>query len=268
MPAVFQSLIARTRILGGTRVQWSIHPKFDQLKPWTVRVEWSHSGVLEETDWEEVTTIDAAAADYVEDTAQRIWSHSDRLYYRAVLTDGNGLEYFSPIAGVVGWLDRRDALEAREIARRECLVMRKFTGSCGLLFRRRYWGTPCTRAGCLDFDTQVAQNERCPECFGTGWIGGYYTPIEFMLEINDAAPKRVPLDPSAGLVPGEAFAARCLADPEPRERDLFWDSRTDRFWSITAPKVVTWIRSVPLICTMTMQLVQPSDVLQSLNTEV
>jgi|GEM_PF-4090098 len=74
----------------------------------------------------------------------------------------------------------------KEIIRRKTLSLNKFTARNFILLKKRTWGEHCSKSwdSTLFRDT----NPNCPECFGTGWTGGYFTPIPFKAMIN-AAPK-------------------------------------------------------------------------------
>ena len=65
----------------------------------------------------------------------------------------------------------------KEILRRKNLSLTKKSGTTFYLVKKRNSGTRCSR--CWDSILQRAGNGTCPVCYGTGFLLGYYTPIEF-----------------------------------------------------------------------------------------
>lgn len=46
-----------------------------------------------------------------------------------------------------------------------------------VILKRKISGTRCTEPGCVHSSTGESTNPRCLVCYGTGFVGGYYTPI-------------------------------------------------------------------------------------------
>lgn len=63
-------------------------------------------------------------------------------------------------------------LRAREIQRREWLLLRKFVGVKTLIFRRKTFGKRCPE--CWDEKTGKTLKDNCPTCLGTSFEGGYF----------------------------------------------------------------------------------------------
>ncbi len=85
--------------------------------------------------------------------------------------------------------------------------------SPGYLLKRRWIGTRCTK--CDNGLIHNAEQEQCPVCYATGFIGGYFQPVECGLEINMAGSTdrvdiyRGPIND--GKVPGRITAMFCPA---------------------------------------------------------
>lgn len=73
-------------------------------------------------------------------------------------------------------------LRREEITRREWLLLRKFIGVKSFLFRRKSGGQRCQT--CWNSDSKRVMNDRCPSCYGTSWQGGYWDPIETLLQYS------------------------------------------------------------------------------------
>lgn len=74
----------------------------------------------------------------------------------------------------------------KAILRKKALSINKKVGRNFILLKKKTWGTRCPDS----WDSTLFRNtdSNCETCFGTGWVGGYFTPIEFKGMVN-AAPK-------------------------------------------------------------------------------
>ena len=70
----------------------------------------------------------------------------------------------------------------REIIRRKTISLNKFSGRKMYLLKRRSWGAHCSK--CWDEALFTATDGSCTECYGTGWSGGYFTPVPFYGMLN------------------------------------------------------------------------------------
>ena len=76
---------------------------------------------------------------------------------------------------------------AREIIRKRDLVLNHHSGQTFLAYIRRTHGQFCTV--CFDPTLQRVTKSNCTSCYGTGFAYGYYPPISFRAQLNEA-PKR------------------------------------------------------------------------------
>lgn len=63
-------------------------------------------------------------------------------------------------------------LRAKEIRRREWLVLRKFSGAKTIVYKRKTFGKRCPE--CWDPVSEKVTKDRCPTCLGTSFEGGYF----------------------------------------------------------------------------------------------
>lgn len=63
----------------------------------------------------------------------------------------------------------------RKLRYEETRLWRAFSGVRLALVKRKRWGTRCT--GCWDSATNSVLKEHCTECYGTSFVGGYWTPV-------------------------------------------------------------------------------------------
>ena len=78
----------------------------------------------------------------------------------------------------VGSQPTRLRLLRRKIMRDEYVRLRRLTGNEFYLLKRRHFGVRCTL--CYDTTTREVTRSRCPVCFGTSWVGGYFTPVSVL----------------------------------------------------------------------------------------
>lgn len=71
-------------------------------------------------------------------------------------------------------------LRAKEIERRETLLLEKFVGVKTLVFRRKHFGQRCPN--CWDFQTEKVTKDHCSVCLGTSFKGGYFPGFETLFQ--------------------------------------------------------------------------------------
>lgn len=148
------------------------------------------------------------------------------VYYRVILEDGQGQTYTSQSVSVGVYWTQYDWSLAKEIIRKEHLVLRKRAGTKGWLMKRREWGDPCPT--CVDPATgQIIDTANCTDCYGTGIIGGYYTPIEYWVIMNPTQ-RLAKLDADQGLLIQNVETVRALAYPTPSALDVWIHANTDQ----------------------------------------
>lgn len=119
-------------------------------------------------------------------------SFYDRLWYRLrVRRRSTAEEFVFPAEGGTR-LGAEPDLTALEMARMENLILREAKGRKVWVFPVRTGGQRCTT--CWDHVQQKRLLGNCGACFGTGWAGGYFAPIECYMQIvtPDQAVMRTP----------------------------------------------------------------------------
>ncbi len=95
------------------------------------------------------------------------------VYYRVTAKATTG-ETASAISEIENFLPDRQRLLARKMQRDLALTF-KFNGVDVYILKRKHWGVRCVR--CFDKLTKKVTESKCPTCFGTGFEGGYETPV-------------------------------------------------------------------------------------------
>lgn len=82
-------------------------------------------------------------------------------------------------------MDTRKRLLRRKILRDQYISLRHLSGISVKILKRKHFGVRCTV--CSDPLTEHVLVTKCATCYGTGWVGGFYTPIPAFAKIAPAA---------------------------------------------------------------------------------
>ena len=165
-------------------------------------------------------------------------------FYRVILDDGVE-EHASVPQHVLGILNRHDWLLARDIIRKEYLRMVKtHAGNKGWLLKKREHGIKCTT--CIDEDLEQVVSSRCPECFGTRYLRGYYDAIPYYMDFN-ASKRDKQIDVNLGTSDERPEAVRCIAYPRLDSYDIWVDGDTNIRYIVRGVEIISKMRNIPLI---------------------
>lgn len=165
------------------------------------------------------------------DQEKRVFNDILNTWYALKTTDQvTGEFWYSPPQHAGAVWRKREWLIAREIVRQELVrVQRVRAGTRGYLLRRKSFGTPCPV--CLSPETGQVQDPNCLTCFGTGITGGYYTPIETWVELEQERLMRR-LDPAQGMLKGAVITARTLAYPPLTPNDYWVSAKSNQRYRV------------------------------------
>lgn len=129
-------------------------------------------------------------------------------------------------------------LIAADILRQEDVLFREFVG-------RRCWLYPVRTFGpaCSCFDPHLNRRTRSGHlpCYGTGWLGGFLSPVEVFVQI-DPEPKQVSLT-SLGEQQNSNTLARMISFPPVCPRDILVESENRR-WRVVSVSETQRLRAV------------------------
>lgn len=245
MTTVFTRIAVMNRYLGGALVTWEVSAVFARAAPGplTFRVYASRSGV---GDWQPAGQVEDGY--FVIDTERRIFGVSPRLTYRVEVEDAEGRTYVSEPHGVSGSLSAHDARLARTIVAKEDAMMRRSSGQCGWLYKRRHWGVPC--ATCVSQDTgEVMNASTCRVCYGTGITGGYHAPVEAWAASSargSSSRRKINHDENVALTEPQARNVRMLACPWLDTDDVWCLRDSDQRYFIRGVSPVEY-RGMPIL---------------------
>lgn len=248
--AHFQRLYANAII-----VSWVLDRGFAQRAPGPYRFTLRRHQTA--TDDRPVDVAKAIDVYSLEDRSPRQGQYEEALSYSVVLTDGDGKTYTSQVQPVGSYWSHQDWLVAREIIRKEAMLLRKKAGTKGILLKRRQWGDACTV--CTDPTTGQVRDPGCGTCFGTGIEGGYYPGQECWVLMNQTKrAQRLTVD--QGLVTANDETVRALAYPVLEVNDIWVHRPTNNRYRIMEDiaAIVRW-RGVDLVMNARLDLLPSSS---------
>ena len=141
------------------------------------------------TDLSEYTLIasglSATTVAYVDTSVSGYFHHNRDWYYKLKIINVTSLES-SVLPIVPAYLNKPGTVDKSylEILRRKNLALNRKVGRTFKLLKRHTLGTRCT--SCWDPISFRVTESDCQICLGTGWVDGYFDPIEFTAMTNDA----------------------------------------------------------------------------------
>jgi len=259
--------IKQTRVVinpdGEKIIQWYLTPNYKFTTPINFYIDWARSG----GDWIELTGPLSNLCTYT-DTEKYNWNKDRDLYYRIRFTDSGGSEVVgAPVKAGDGFLSKHDYLLYREMLRKECLLLDKFTGMKGEFLRRKHWGTPCPI--CLDFDTEQVTNGSCPQCFGTGFVGGYYPAIKLAVsEVQLPKTKKTNDKGGLGTMDDKARVVRTLACPMQDSFDIWTHYGSNDRYVITDVDPVSSYNGIPIAVHLSLKKLPYTDIVYETPVDV
>ena len=255
----FRRLFVTHIVEGGSQVIWDLDPSFAESRPYTFQLQAGHTGLSIAVDWVDVggPVVDGFLA---VDDQKRLFGKTAETHYRVVLRTPVST-YVSLPVDTSGSLGEKDWVTAREIVRKELLRHSKVSYD-GVLLKRLRYGPRCTR--CLDPQTGELTNSRCPECYGTGFSGGYHAPLHFQwfdeIEESPQQEKRGG-DGPPGQSKNVQAKVRAMAAPYIYKEDVIINTDSDIRWIVESTHEKASMRQVPLILEVTMNQAPFTDVI-------
>lgn len=102
------------------------------------------------------------------------------------------------------WVDSKPEQDhiATELIRKKMIYLMTRGGCQAALMAKKTWGAACAR--CYNYEKMLAQDPDCPNCFGTGFTGGYLKPVYVPAIINP--PKKSVIASSIVYDPRQIYA--------------------------------------------------------------
>lgn len=149
---------------------WRTLTDFSDPEPWRFIVQESETPG---GPWKTISDVLTNTFFFAE-KEPRVAPKDQTLYFRVLLETPKG-KYVSHVESPYCSLPRREFLLAREIMRKEILMQKKSSGVLSFIWYKSIFGPPCKKCG--DFVLGDTRDSKCPNCFGTGRVPGYYGPF-------------------------------------------------------------------------------------------
>jgi hypothetical protein len=128
----------------------------------------------------------AYRAQYDDDSVTGLTNKFDTLVYRVQVRElATGDYKLSPAAIVTVHGD----MNAKYIIRHRELVLNRLSGQKFIVLKKKTFGQYCTN--CYDETLQRTTVGKCSICYGTGYVGGYYSPYTIHAQINENPPRQI-----------------------------------------------------------------------------
>ncbi len=236
-------------VSGGTKIYWGIEPSFGEPTPWNFTVQWGTAGT---GDWTNITTVSDAFT--ATDPQQREYSALFDGFYRVQLTTDAGNTYSSLPSNYPSEWTTRDLRIVDELRRKELLLYRKREGvKCWILYRK-HWGEECS---CVDSTTGEVTDPSCTDCYGTGFVGGYYAPHQTYCFIQEAG---TAVRTGRGTTAYNSAQARIVPIPPVCKYDILILEDSDQRLEVTKSKPEAVYKNRVLAQMLELEALDPSHV--------
>ena len=172
---------------------------------------------------------------YFRDVSPALLHNWRVLYYQLRIRDKTTDEVVE--FGPTGHVPEPDLI-ALEINRQEDVLFREFTGRRCWLYPVRTFGAVCV---CFDRVSGRRTKANCLNCYDTGFLGGYMTPVECFVQFDSAN------DAGSNTPYGEhqsgQSSARLISFPPIKPKDILIESENYR-WRVVSVSYTQRLRSV------------------------
>lgn len=247
-----------------TLIEWEMEPWFVDKGPWVFQVFRTQKDDL--TDWIPVGDP-VVNQGYAYDVDRTVFTLQAHTYYKVQVTtgsfdeDGNPCVYESVQTLATNNLTRRDWRLLKDMVRKEKLALTKFTGARGWLLPYPKFGDQDLNN--VDPNTNENMGSQDPDTFGTGYIGGYWGPINAYVELSPE--KRLTKLTESGKISTVIRTGTVLAFPRFSPRDVWVNGMTDERYTVGPNIVITAsIRGIPIKANIELEKVEPSHVIYSI----
>lgn len=256
--------------LGGTMIAWELPNGFREKGSYHFFVDVGRSGT---TEWEPLNQVPVVDDCVYMDHKQRYYDQMSDIYYRVRLVLPSVIDpatgkckvcISQPYQANGAW-SKRDWLIAREITRKEYLMQRKRTNmtAVGFVLKRRKWGQPCSV--CTEYDSGEVQAE-CPQCFSTGFTGGYFKVVDFTLTMGAPWGRKFKRDEQVSVTNNIARKGRGVSYPYLDTNDVFIRRDSGERFYVNNIEQLAEIGGIPLIVGVEIRLAPTTDLIYTIPT--
>ena len=240
--------------LSTTVVSWELDPRFPDPLPYTFELQFAPAETAFASNEYQILVSGVGVTTLV-DTVMRGGGLLEDSYYRVRLTTPLG-SYDSEIKGAVGNVSTNNIPLLRELRRKEALALRKDRGAIpGYLFKRRTYGPKCK---CHDKNTGEMVGATCPDCAGSGFVGGYFPAVPYTLLLQSPEVREVQRS-NIGTADTRVLTARCQPVPEPQSKDVWMEADTTKAYEIRKYELISRLSFQPVAGQLEMRQLAQAD---------
>ena len=244
----------------GHLIQWDIDPLFRDHDPHLFTLE--VSGILDFSEL--IREIPVGNSFFASDIPGAQQLSANVLYYRVRLETPEGTYHSKSISSYFTNYTRRQYVLAAEIARKEMLRMKKFSGVDAVVLKRKIYGEPVT-GNTVDPVTGMALTSGAPH-HGSSIVAGYYKPLHTLYSVEEGNDTRR-IDPGGtGALEVSQISVRMLGFPALHYNDIVIDYDQDYRYIVKDRQEVEFPgTSITIIQKLQLSLIPPSDPVYSIN---
>lgn len=171
-----------------TLIAWYLEPTIEDLSNYTVYV---YRSELPSSNIDDYTVVSSGLqassyTEYYDTSINGLTNKFDTWNYLITVTNNQTQAVITskPVSIIIN-----EDKYARFILASKELVLNRHSGADFKLLKLKSYGTYCPN--CFDPTLQLNVNPNCPVCFGTSFVGGYYTPYTFRGQVSYAPPRSV-----------------------------------------------------------------------------
>ena len=255
---VFDRVRVSHLISSGTVVTWDLKPNFNDRGPYTFQLYTGRTGNPYSDDWYPVDTPKSDVWFLQDSPKQRLWGKTNWTFFSIRLQSAEGVYFSKPEQALGNWT-MSDWIQVKNVIRRQRQNFRLSKANRGLLLKRKYFGEPCA---CLDRQTADIANPDCITCYGTGYVGGYYQPLDYVFCQLPAEVRDAKLEENRGVTETVILSNTImLNDPPLYEYDVWVDWQSDDRYFIRAISSITELRGRPIVVSPQLRLIPFNDVM-------
>ena len=153
-------------------------------------------------------------------------------------------EWVSAIIRLFGRLSFHEWKTMCKIVRAQTVFMRHSSGTPGFLLQRRQRGIKCT---CSDFLTGDPKQTNCDKCYGTGFLHGYYSPVQSIMSMSPKLNKNTVEQQQRGPIEDVNIQGQILAVYGTQTFDVWCDALTGDRYTLHGLQATVDFRGMPVV---------------------
>lgn len=254
-PPIFERVYASFIANDTVRVGWEFLPSACSAfkEPASYQLQRAETGEAD-ADWVNIGLPATNAAFLVDDQPVSCGGISQS-HYRVRITDAIGSVFVSPSTTLLGKLNGRDLLLAREIIRKS-RVSDSLSEATGWLFKRKWSGEIAEDN--VDELTGEVLRPHDNVSKGTRFIGGFYAPVEFGMVLS-AYGTNNDRNLNSGQTDLIMQVGEAVAFPLVRTNDVWVDRDTDSRYYVGKVVYTAMVRNLPVLAKYELRQAKRSD---------